>query len=210
MKALAKKIAKSAAILSLVVCLALAAFATYWAGVYRLPRSQPVVVDLRRDKTAENSAGDRCFLICAGLANNPHGFPGHCYIVWDRCTPEWLEYAQSDGFVPARLVDLIPSLYSNISGIMADHAVVGNMRNFDYITVKLDQMPYDKARSVRAHFVTNTTFRTGVRDCVAYVDEIAEVVGLKTPPRSFVYPLDYMVRIKALNTKPECALLKEP
>ncbi len=203
MKALAVRLAKYAAIVCLVASLGLSAFAVYWAYVYRLPRSKPIVVDLRSDKTHENSVNDRCFMICAGLANNPHGYPGHCYIVWDRCAPDRLEYAQSDGFVPGRMVDLLPSLYSDIGGVMADHAVIGNMRNFDYIAVRLDQKPYEKARAIRAHFVTDTTFHTGVRDCIAYVDEIAKTSGLRTPPRGFIYPLDYMVRLKALNSKPE-------
>lgn len=206
MKTLAVRLAKYAAIVCLVVALGLSAFAIHWAYVYRLPRSKPILVDLRSSKTQENSVDDRCFMICAGLANNPHGYPGHCYIVWDRCIPDRLEYAQSDGFVPGRLVDLVPSLYSDIGGVMADHAVSGNMRNFDYIAVRLDQVSYEKARAIREHFVTDPTFHTGVRDCVAYVDEIAKTVGLRTPQRSFVYPLDYMVRLKALNTKPESEL----
>jgi hypothetical protein len=206
MKTLTVRLAKYAAIVCLVATLGLSAFAIYWAYVYRLPRSKPIVVDLRSDKKHENSVHDRCFMICAGLANNPHGYPGHCYIVWDRCSPDRLEYAQSDGFVPGRLVDLVPSLYSDIGGVMADHAVIGNMRNFDYIAVRLDQKPYEKARAIRERFVTDTTFHTGVRDCVAYVDEIAKTIGLKTPTRGFIYPLDYMVRLKALNSKSESDL----
>lgn len=200
MKKLTVKFAKYVAILGLVAFLGLAALAIIWAFVYRLPHGPPVLVDLRSDKTNDYCVNDRCFMICAGLANNPHGYPGHCYIVWDRCQPEKLEYAESDGFVPGRLADLIPSLYSDIGGIMADHAVIGNMRNFDYLAVRLDREPYEKARAVRAKYIADATFHTGVRDCVAYVDEIAEVAGLKTPPRRFVYPLDYMVRLKKLNS----------
>ena len=158
------------------------------------------MVDLRSDKTG-GRASDRCFLICAGLANNPHGYPGHCYIIWDRCQPEKLAIAQSDGFVPSRVVDLIPSLYSDVRGAMGDHALIGNMRSFDYIAVKLDKAAYDRARAVRADFVKNPTFHTGVRDCVAYVNQIAAVSGLKTPPANFVYPLDYLIRLKSMNSK---------
>jgi len=82
---------------------------------------------------------------------------------------------------------------------MADDAFVGNMRNFDYVAVRLDRPLYDRARAVRHRYVLNPTFHTGVRDCVAYVDEIAQIAGLKTPPRQFVYPLDYLVRLKQLN-----------
>ncbi len=206
MKTLAVRLAKYAAILCLVATLGLTAFAIYWGCIYRLPHGKPIAVDLRLEKTRNNDVNDRCFMICAGLANNPHGYPGHCYIVWDRCAPDRLEYAESDGFVPGRLVDLVPSLYSDIGGVMADHAVIGNMRNFDYIAVRLDQKSYEKARAIREHFVMAPTFHTGVRDCVAYVDEIAKTVGLRTPQRTFVYPLDYMVRLKALNAKPESEL----
>ncbi len=199
MKKIAFRFGKHIAILGLVVTLGLAALAVIWACIYRLPHSPPILVDLRSDKTGGNSGNDRCLMICAGLANNPHGYPGHCYIVWDRSKPERLEYADSDGFVPGRPADLLPSLYSDISGVMADHALIGNMRNFDYLAVRLDRKPYEKARSIRARFVADATFHTGVRDCVAYVDEIAEAAGLKRPPRRFVYPLDYMARLKKLN-----------
>jgi hypothetical protein len=47
--------------------------------------------------------------------------------------------------------------------------------------------------------VENSNFHTGVRDCVAYVDEISEIAGLKTPKREFVYPLDYLVKLKEMN-----------
>ncbi|MCC7528944.1 MAG: hypothetical protein IT342_10505 [Candidatus Melainabacteria bacterium] len=200
MKKLAFRFAKRIAILGLLVTLALAAFAVIWACIYRLPRSQPILVDLRSGATGGNAGNDRCLMICAGLANNPHGYPGHCYIVWDRSKPERLEYADSDGFVPGRLIDLLPSLYSDISGVIADHALIGNMRNFDYLAVRLDRGPYAKARAIRARFVADAKFHTGVRDCVAYVDEIAEAAGLKTPPCRFVYPLDYIAQLKKLNS----------
>ncbi len=58
---------------------------------------------------------------------------------------------------------------------------------------------YDRARAVRQRFVENSNFHTGVRDCVAYVDEISEIAGLKTPKREFVYPLDYLVKLKEMN-----------
>lgn len=139
-------------------------------------------------------------MICAGLANNPHGYPGHCYIIWDRLTPERLEHADSDGFVPAGYAELIPSMYTDVRGIMADNALMGNMRNFDYIGVRVEESKYKQLRAVRARFVDDTTFHTGVRDCVAYVNEIAQIAGLKTPKREFVYPLDYLKQLKKLNS----------
>lgn len=206
----AKFVKFSGLVLSLSV-LAFASYSLYWGFVYRLPRSKPVLVDLRVDKTRENPGNDRCFMICAGLANNPHGYPGHCYIIWDRCQPQGLQSTDSDGFVPGRVEDLIPSLYSDIRGLMADDALVGNMRNFDYVAVRLDRALYDRARAVRHEYIQNPTFHTGVRDCVAYVDDIAQIAGLKTPKRQFVYPLDYLFRLKQLNnTMTEMAQRRQP
>lgn len=192
-------IARVSAFVSLAVLLVFLLASLWWGCVYRLPRSKPIMVDLRSDKTRDNPSTDRCLMICAGLANNPHGFPGHCFIIWDRYAPERLEYTTSDGFVPGRMEDLIPSLYSDIQGIMADNALVGNMRNFDYVAVRVDRSVYDRARAVRQEFVKNSSFHTGVRDCVAYVDEISEIAGLKRPKRDFVYPLDYLVNLKEMN-----------
>lgn len=194
------KLAKIACILSLVAGFVFLTASLWWGCLYRMPRSKPLMVDMRRDKIHDDPANDRCFMICAGLANNPHGFPGHCYIIWDRYVPERLEYATSDGFVPGRLEDLVPSLYCDIRGIMADNALVGNMRSFDYVAVRLDRPLYERAREVRHQYVLNPIFHTGVRDCVAYVDEIAKIAGLQTPPRRFVYPLDYLVKLKSCNS----------
>lgn len=193
MRALALKIAKTAFCFCLVLFPGLSFFAAYWGCVSRLPRTEPILADVR------TRPGGRSFLLCAGLADNPHGFPGHCYIVWDRSAPERLEYAESDGFVPASVAELVPSLYADVHGIMADHAVIGNTRSLDYIAVRLDEETYEKARAVRRRFVSNPTFHTGVRDCVAYVDEVAAIAGLKRPCRDFVYPLDYLERLKKLN-----------
>lgn len=200
MKKLLTSFAKYAAIVFSLVALGFLIFAFYWACAYRLPRSQPVLVDLRREATA-GAGDDCCFMICAGLANNPHGFPGHCYIVWDRRQPENLENAQSDGFVPARPSDMIPSLYADVAGAIGDRALVGNMRSFDYVAVRLDRAAYERARAVRDEYLMDPTFHTGIRDCVAYVNQIAVAAGLKTPQRQFVYPLDYLIRLKSVNRR---------
>ena len=192
-KTRAANIAKTAACAVFTLILGLGILSAYWACAYRLPRGEPIAVDVR------TRSGGRTLLLCAGLANNPHGFPGHCYIVWDRSAPERLQYAESDGFCPASVGELLPSLYADVHGIMADHAVVGNTRSFDYIVVRLDEETYTKARSVRRRFESDPTFHTGVRDCVTYVDEIAGIAGLKRPARCFVYPLDYLERLKRLN-----------
>jgi hypothetical protein len=192
-KSLAWNIAKAAACAVFTLFLGLGIFFAFWAYAYRLPRTAPISIDVR------TGSGGRAFLLCAGLANNPHGYPGHCYIVWDRSAPERLHNAESDGFVPASIGELLPSMYTDVRGIMADHAVIGNTRNFDYIVVRLDEETYKKARAVRQRFVSDPTFHTGVRDCVAYVDEIAAVAGLKRPARGFVYPHDYLTRLKKLN-----------
>lgn len=211
MKILAFKIAKCTICLCLAAALGLGLFAAIWACIYRLPRTAPISVDMRSDKSGNSGNKGRALLICAALANNPHGFPGHCYIVWDRSSIERLEYAESDGFVPASASELIPSLYADVRGIMADHAVVGNTRSFDCIIVRLDEEAYQKARTVKERFLEDPSFHTGVRDCVAYVDEIAAIAKLKRPPRSFVYPLDYLARLKHMNSNiaPEsCALAR--
>ncbi|HNB20934.1 MAG TPA: hypothetical protein PKZ32_00855 [Candidatus Melainabacteria bacterium] len=194
-----RKFARYAGFICLTVFLALSAYLIFWGLLYRLPRTQPALIDLRSDKSVENPLNDRCFMICAGLANNPHGYPGHCYIIWDRCKPERLEYAASDGFVPGHVKDLIPSLFTDINGFMADDALFGNMRNFDFLAVRLDRSRYEKARAVRQKFVQDPTFHTGLRDCVTYVDEIAQIAGLRTSAHKFVYPLDYLEALKVLN-----------
>ena len=52
-------------------------FMAVWGVLYRLPHSAPGLVDLRSGK-----GNPRYVLLCCGLANNAHGFPGHCYVAW--------------------------------------------------------------------------------------------------------------------------------
>ena len=53
----------------------------WWAVAYRLPRSADKTIDRR--SPLSRRFGPACRLsFCAGLANNPHGFPGHAYVVW--------------------------------------------------------------------------------------------------------------------------------
>lgn len=165
-----------------------------WAVVYRLPHSPPALVDLR------SSIHERPFYvaICAGLASNVHGFPGHGYVVWSESLPLNLSKCESRGFVPAHFADQIPSLYRTVPGLLVPNATDGNLRNFDAVVVVVDKAAYDKSK-ITSRSWKSDIFKVGSSDCVAYANSIARGVGLLTPKTSFKYPQDYIKQLKALN-----------
>lgn len=93
---------------------------------------------------------------------------------------------------------------------MARHAAFGNTRNLDYILVRVNDEQYQKARDVVVRYVKDTSFQTGVRDCVAYADDVSRALGLKTPSRSRVYPLDYLKALKEANQSHSASVSQQP
>ncbi|MBK9202920.1 MAG: hypothetical protein IPL73_10885 [Candidatus Obscuribacter sp.] len=57
---------------------ALLGYAAWWGVAYRLPRAQDKTIDMRSVTYGQ----PRQLVFCAGLANNPHGYPGHAYVIW--------------------------------------------------------------------------------------------------------------------------------
>jgi hypothetical protein len=174
--------------------LSIAAYAAWWAVHYRVPPSPDCFVDLR------HNASQPAFYVtfCASLATNPHGFPGHSYVVWSR-TPNWhQENAEAFGFVPRYSRDQVASAFMNVPGLMVHGASEGNMVNLDTLTVIVDQERYEKTRKLRDDW-NPSSFRAGLYDCVSFTDFIAAAAGLAVPIRRFSYPQDHLKQMKALN-----------
>jgi hypothetical protein len=177
-----------------VLPLSIATYAIWWAVIYRVPPSPRGFVDLRRDPS------ETAFYItfCASLATNPHGFPGHSYVVWSR-TPSWEQQnAEAFGFVPRYSRDQFASVFRYVPGLMVPGASEGNMANLDALTVIVDRQKYEETMSLREKW-DSTTFRAGLHDCVSFMDFIAQDAGLKVPERKFSYPQDHLKQMKALN-----------
>jgi hypothetical protein len=187
-----------------VLPLSIATYAAWWAVNYRVPPSPRGFVDLRRD----SSTPAFYITFCASLATNPHGFPGHSYVVWSR-TPSWNQQnADAIGFVPRYSRDQIASVFTYVPGLMVPGASEGNMANLDSLTVVVDKEKYEETLALREQWDA-TTFRAGLHDCVSFMDSIAEDVGLKVPSRKFSYPQDHLKQLKALNQTACAVNLKE-
>jgi hypothetical protein len=178
--------------LLLLPLLGLLLYAAWWGVAYRLPRSADKTIDLR-------SAVDRQFskpaqlIFCAGLANNPHGFPGHAYVIWrGERTGETL------GFCPAGFWSIVPSLWQPVSGVVNDAAATADERNLEKLTVLVDRETYDRTLRLGRSWDARE-FRTGSRDCCAFVDFIARDAGLAVPEQKYLYPHDHIRLLKDLN-----------
>ncbi len=164
-----------------------------WAALYRLPHSAPGIVDLHGD-----SISTHYVVLCSGLASNSHGYPGHCYIAWSDSIPIKLDKVQTCGYVPKYAHDQIPSLFCDVPGIMVDNASRGNLRNLDAVVAIVDQDKFEKTKTLSLKW-KQRRFRVGQSDCVAFTDEIATCLGLKTPDRRYKYPQNYIAELKKLN-----------
>ena len=171
-------------------------YAAWWALQYRVPPgSANQIVDMRQSQ----SETPHYVTFCASLANNPHGFPGHAVVVWSK-TKDWNRPdSETSGFVPGRSMDQFASLFTYVPGQLVNGRPT-NMINPDAITAIVNEEEFEKTRRLRDDW-NPSRFKTGVRDCVAFVDFIAEDVGLVPPVRRFDFPQDHIKQLKILNTK---------
>jgi len=167
-----------------------------WGFAFRIPHSAPSFIDLRTSKSEQ----PYYVAICAGLASNTHGFPGHNYVIWSDSLPINLAENQSRGFVPSIPTDQIPALWKRVPGALVTNASDGNLRNFDSVVVAVDQSTFE--RSLRQSRTWRADeFKVGSKDCVAYAHSIASAVGLNAPAPQYRYPQDFIRELKNLNLK---------
>ncbi len=174
--------------------LSMLSYAAWWAVQYRLPPSPRCFIDLRKDCLQTPFY----ITFCASLATNPHGFPGHSYVVWSE-TPIWNnQNAEAFGFVPRYSKDQVTSVFRDVPGLLVHGASEGNLVNLDSLTVVVDKQKYYETRGLREKWDA-TVFRAGLHDCVSFLDFIAEDAGLAAPARRFSYPQDHLKQMKRLN-----------
>lgn len=189
-----KKLVKTVTCSIILGLVALAVYAAFWAVWYRIPAGPHKSIDLRAQKTEE----PRYISFCASLAENPHGYPGHCYVVWTEGPPKDLLSAESASFMPAQFWDQLPALWTFVPGFIQPHSARGNLRNLDMLTVTVSKTMYEKSRVERARW-DSKSFRVGHRDCVSFANNLALSIGLRTPAASYRYPQDYLRELKQLN-----------
>ncbi len=180
--------------LVLSVTFSVSAYAIFWACWYRVPAEPVKVIDLRTDK----SSASHCVSFCSSLANNPHGFPGHCYVAWSDSPPKNFTEVESIGFVPEFSKDQLPSMWRDVPGVVIPHAALGNLRNFNALSVLVDERQFEKLHD-QCLPGTRTRFRVGQSDCVQYTHTLATSLGLNTPNPSYKFPQDYINQLKKLN-----------
>lgn len=176
-----------------VPCLALITYLGGWAIWYRVPATPASVVDLRSDK---KDPGMRVSF-CAALADNPHGFPGHCYVVFA---------GNGISYVPTKRDDQIRSLYSAVDGTIVFGIPKGNDRNLDRTTVMCDREMFERARREAMQW-SPQGFKVGERDCVQFTNNVARTIGLNVPQSKYKFPQDYLRELKELNRPVSHALI---
>ncbi len=176
------------------VTVAVSAYAVFWACWYRFPSEPVKVIDLRTG----TSRPSRCVSFCSSLANNPHGFPGHCYVAWSAAPPTNFADVESIGFVPEFSKDQLPSMWRDVPGVVIPHAALGNLRNLNTLSVLIDETQFEQLHN-ECLSGTRKRFRVGQSDCVQYTHQIANSLGLSTPNPSYKFPQDYIRRLKQLN-----------
>jgi len=176
--------------------LAIGLYFGFWAAWYRIPAQPPKTIDLRKSP----SQSPRYLTFCAGLAGNPHGFPGHAYVVWSKIPDADPLKADSIGFIPQQYNDQFISPFVTVRGMLHYHAALYNQRNLETFTVVVDPETYEKTIAARNKW-ENTDFHAVSRDCVSFTTAIAETAGVKVPQPRCMYPQDQIRQFKILNGK---------
>ncbi len=171
----------------------LLSYLAFWAVHYREAASAPQLIDLRRS----GEEGCKCVTLCASLADNELGFPGHAYVIWSPNARVNLENDFSLGYMPANYWDQFHSLYKNVQGAVLEN-VRGNTRNLDRLTLLVSNSDYEESLDYARKF-PSANFKTGERDCVAFVNYMAQKFHLRTYDAGFIYPQDYIRILKSLN-----------
>lgn len=179
--------------LSLFGLLGLACYFAVWAVMYRFPVESAQTIDLRK------SPADKpyCVSFCSSLADNPVGFPGHAYVVWSPSLTVNLCSDLSLGYMPRYFNDQIPSLFVPVKGALIER-VKGNLRNLNRLSVIVSEKEYFTSLRL-AHRWKTDDFKVGSHDCAAFSRYVASLLNLKTESSDYVYPQDYLSRLKRLN-----------
>ena len=177
---------------SIILILYLAA----WGVIYRIPAAPDLIVDVRESRDIK----PYYVSICAGLASNPHGFPGHAFIGWtDKSACEKIETIPTAGYCPKFAKDQGPSLVRSVTGIMLRcTGTAGNARNLNRLIVVCSQADYIRTQRICEEW-SCSDFQVGKRDCVTLANEVTSALKLHTPPTAFKYPQDYVTALKKLN-----------
>jgi len=192
--ALLRKLLILLAQVSLAAFLVLLFYLAAWAIWYRVPSTPWRTVDLRCAKTQR----PYYLLFCASLADNPHGFPGHCYVVWSTVTSPNLEQADAVSFMPKHYLDQVRALWDSVPGMLEPHSARGNIRNLDMLMAVVSEDQYKRSLLTRSRWQPYP-FKVGTRDCVNFARTIAASVGLHTVTPGRTFPQDYIRKLKAIN-----------
>ena len=185
-----KKSSKTA--LALIVTLAV--YTLWWSFWYRLPAMPDQTVDMRTQ--LNQPAGYITF--CAGLADNPIGFPGHAYVVWSELPKVDPLQAQSVGYISKLYNDQFISPFIAVPGMLHFDAARYNQRNLEQLTAIVDQNTYQKTLQARNEWKTEE-FKALDRDCLSFCTYIAKAAGLNVPAHRCLYPQDQIKQLKELN-----------
>jgi hypothetical protein len=167
-----------------------------WGAIYRIPCAPDQVIDLRSSKETTPYFVN----ICAGLASNTHGYPGHAYIGWtEKGAKESIESMETAGYCPRFSRDQIPSLVQSVPGILVrSTGSSGNARNLTRLVVICSHEDYERTRAICKDWKCSS-FQVGKRDCVTLVYTVSKALKLRTPPSAYKYPQDYVRELKQLN-----------
>lgn len=196
-------------LLTAVVC----AYFAWWRTAYFVKVSRTVVVDMRQKDsgtfkekaiTASQTALEAKHFVafCSRFSENPIGFPGHGFVLWSKQWPPARELVQCDtsGFYPCRAADQFAALFTPVNGAFVKEPRCPDPECVEYaLVVAVDKDVYERSHKVREQWRT-ARFKVFESDCVNFVDAVAATIGLERPARATLFPQDYVVRLRELNT----------
>jgi hypothetical protein len=149
-----------------------------------------------RQKTEEN----KYFLVFAARGDSEEGksITGHAFVIWgiEDHKANSSSY-KAWGFYPQDLSPLgqVRAIFGQVPGNIVDEVLKGSLRTVsDTLIVRVDRADYDKAEKVLNMWAVGKTFQLGAGDCLDFLMEVGESIGLPMPTRFIMteFPQRYL------------------
>jgi hypothetical protein len=129
---------------------------------------------------------------------------GHSYVVWGQENPSKLRSEQYCFGLYAQGGDLKELVFGKVVGELRDDDCWSAINTTHRLIVKVDEVDFHNAMGVYHRWAQleqegRLEYELRYSDCVTFLIEVAEAVGLSTPSRGLLFPQDYVKQLMRAN-----------
>ena len=148
--------------------------------------------DLRHDK----SKAGGIIVFCARDSKSKS--PGHAFAIWGKEDAKKQMCTQAAyGFMPEKGLGVL----GPVTGRVAEETLSSQDKADCLVFVKVDQSVFEEAEEIRRRWAAKgSEYKAATRNCVSFIDEVAEKIGLRHPEgSSYTLPHAYVRELWKLS-----------